>query len=124
MARHINSLLLIFIMNIIPKHKDGHKPVSVLDSNKHIKVSKWDEKLIVDPKGYFMIKVENGNIYAGRVNNKNVMTDVLYGKGAEDIYQELIKRKWVSRLDHAAYLGKELARAEYCLKNNKNFIQE
>ena len=108
---------------IQPRHTREHKPVNVLSNAKSFKARGWNKKLIVDPKGYFLIKIERRKIYAGRVNKKNHMVNILYGENAEDIYQEIIKRRWVSRLDHAAYLGKELNRAEYCLRSNKKYIQ-
>ena len=48
----------------------------------------------------------------------------LSGKSAEDLYNEILKRKLLFRLDHAAYLGKELAKAEIALALGKNYVQD
>jgi tetrahydromethanopterin S-methyltransferase subunit A len=35
-----------------------------------------------------------------------------------------IERNLISRLDHAAYLGRELARAEYALSSGEPYVQD
>ena len=52
------------------------------------------------------------------------MVRTIEGSCARDMYLTLTLNGWVSRLDHAAYLGKELARAEWCMKNNEEYIQD
>ncbi|MCK4335493.1 MAG: DUF4346 domain-containing protein [Candidatus Aenigmarchaeota archaeon] len=37
--------------------------------------------------------------------------------------QSILERKLISRLDHAAYLGKEMEKAIIALKNNLNYVQ-
>ena len=49
---------------------------------------------------------------------------VIEGRGAADVYFPAIERGLVSRLDHAAYLGRELARAEHALKSGERFVQD
>lgn len=46
------------------------------------------------------------------------------GKEASSLYREILNENLISKLDHAAYLGKELARAEECLKTGKEYVQE
>jgi tetrahydromethanopterin S-methyltransferase subunit A len=52
------------------------------------------------------------------------------GKNAKDIYMTIFdydiinKRKWFNRMDHAAYLGKELKKAEMSLKMGFDYEQE
>ena len=62
-------------------------------------------------------------IKAGRVFNGK-MIEVISGKNAQDIFYEIIKRKMISKLDTAGYLGRELTRAEHCLKSGKKYVQE
>ena len=78
-----------------------------------------------DPKGYFIIKVFKNEKKIGirHYTYKNEPTIEFHGKKASHLYEKIIKRKLVSKLDHAAYIGKELMKAEYALKNNKRYVQ-
>ncbi len=78
-----------------------------------------------DPKGYFIIKVfrDTKEIGIRHYTYKNKPTIQFNGKKASHLYEQVIKKKLVSRLDHAAYIGKELMKAEYALKNNKRYVQ-
>ena len=102
----------------------GYKPIYIIKNIKTIKARSWNEDDIkLDPKGYFSIRIHKNRIQVGLVNKKNEMIKIIEGKKATDILHEIIKRKMISRLDHAYYMGIKLERAEYCLKNKKNFIQ-
>ncbi len=81
---------------------------------------------VIDPEGYFLIRVnrEQQRIEAGWCKKANEIILTVYGKRASDLYFTLIKHGCLSRLDHAAYLGKELAKAELALKNNLNYVQD
>jgi tetrahydromethanopterin S-methyltransferase subunit A len=46
------------------------------------------------------------------------------GKSSRDIYLTIINNKWVTELSHAAYLGKELSRAELSIKKAYKFVQD
>ena len=39
-------------------------------------------------------------------------------------YSEKNKKGWFTRLDHAAYLGKELKKAEIALATGTDYVQE
>ncbi|MDP3990366.1 MAG: DUF4346 domain-containing protein [archaeon] len=79
-----------------------------------------------DPKGYFLIRVnyKDKQIEAAYVTNKHAIKKIIFGKTAQEVYTPIIKMKLVSKLDHAAYLGKELAKAEICLKKKLKYVQE
>lgn len=82
-----------------------------------------DYKFTQDPQGSFKIMVENGFIKA--VHYVKMKPDmVLKGETAKSIYDEIIKRGLVSRIEHAAYLGAELQKAEIAAALNKNYIQD
>ncbi len=49
---------------------------------------------------------------------------VIEGTTARALYATIIKAGWVSELSHAAYLGKELARAELALQYGFNYVQD
>lgn len=76
-----------------------------------------DGSIISDPAGYVVISVEGqaGEIVAKVYGNDGFQKATVKGKNAKTIYTGLLELKAVSRLDHAAYVGKELARAEAVL---------
>ena len=107
------------------KDRCGYEPIYILRNIPEIKAGKKPDFINLDKKGYFLVKVENGFIHAGQVNKRNEMFRIIKGKNAEDIYNEIIKRKWISGMEHAAYLGSELKKAELFLnKKLKKYVQE
>jgi len=77
----------------------------------------------LDPKGFFKIFVDKSEIvavlYAGR--DPKI---VIRGKTAEGICDEIIKRGLIDEIEHAAYLGRELQKAEIALKTGRSYLQE
>ncbi|MFP3910113.1 MAG: dihydropteroate synthase-like protein [Archaeoglobaceae archaeon] len=71
-----------------------------------------------DPCGDFRIWTHNGKI----VCRHDRLTVV--GDDAKSISDTVVENKLISRLDHAAYLGRELKKAEIALKLNKNYVQD
>jgi tetrahydromethanopterin S-methyltransferase subunit A len=49
---------------------------------------------------------------------------VIDGDTAAEVYTPAIERGLLSRLDHAVYLGRELARAERALMTDEPYIQD
>jgi tetrahydromethanopterin S-methyltransferase subunit A len=85
-----------------------------------------DAALVLDPKGYFVIDADHRarKIRAEHYWNDGTLECIVEGSEPAEIYMTLIGRELVSRLDHASYLGKELARANEALLFNKPFIQD
>ncbi|MEM5772681.1 MAG: thymidylate synthase [Candidatus Aenigmatarchaeota archaeon] len=78
-----------------------------------------------DPRGFFIIKLENGEIVVEhRLKDGRKSKYEFKGKNAEELYKKILNENLVSRLDHAAYLGKELARAQKALEEGKEYKQE
>lgn len=75
-----------------------------------------------DPNGYFLVKIEDGLIKCGFVNNQNKMELELEGKDPDKIIKEIAKRK-LCDLEHMGYISSELMIAKDCLENNKKYIQ-
>ncbi len=80
-------------------------------------------KFTQDPAGSFKINIAHGEITAVHYL-KMQPTMAIHGQTAKAIYDEIIKRKLVSRIEHAAYLGQELQKAEDALKLGKNYVQD
>lgn len=79
----------------------------------------------LDPKGYFVIKpsLEDKLIYVEYYNYEKMLLEIIRGKNARTIYWTIIDYNWVSKIDHAAYLGKELMKAEYAITHNIKYEQ-
>ncbi len=83
-----------------------------------IEAGKPEGELIYDPCGNFRIGIEGPYIVA--VKNGVAVK----GRRWIDVMQTLIERGDLSRLDHAAYLGQELAKAELAIRFNRSFEQD
>lgn len=79
-----------------------------------------------DDLGFFLIKAdkENRRILAEYYSNDSKLRKTLTGKSAQAIYKKLIGLGLVSSHVHAAYLGKELAKAEMAIKFNLSYVQD
>lgn len=84
------------------------------------------QKVIHDPAGYFVIYVDRNRqlLSLEHYHNDGLLDMVIEGKVAAELYTPAIEKGLVSRLDHAAYLGKELTRAERALASGNPFIQD
>lgn len=84
------------------------------------------ERTIVDPAGYFVIFPDCGRglLMLEHYRNDGVLDIVIEGRAAAELYIPAIEKGLVSRLDHAAYLGKELARAERALLRSGAYVQD
>ncbi len=107
----------------------------------------------LDPKGYFLIKVDqlNSTILVEHFSNnideigrainpetgepiecssteKRSPTKVFRGKTAKQLGIQITEQpeniKYISKLDHALYLGRELQKAEQCLINGTPYLQD
>jgi tetrahydromethanopterin S-methyltransferase subunit A len=83
-------------------------------------------RLVTDPSGYFVIYVDRGRemLSLEHYLNNGVLDAVIEGVSAAELYTPAIDRGLISRMDHAAYLGRELARAEESLHSGKPFVQD
>ncbi len=80
--------------------------------------AKESGEFIRDPKGDFRIWLSKGKIVC------NHEKACIIGEDAKSIIDNILSLDLVSRLDHAAYLGRELKKAEIALKLRKNYIQD
>ena len=107
--------------------------------------------IVLDSSGYFIVKIDQINKkivvehYLNNINDKGIALDPITNKPIQcdkknkrqynKIYQGntakeigiLITEKnnnLISKLDHALYLGRELQKAEECLLNDRDYIQD
>lgn len=67
-----------------------------------------------DPAGYFVVYPDAARqlLSVEHYTNEGVLDGVVEGATPAECYTAVIEAGLISRLDHAAYLGRELARAE------------
>ena len=87
----------------------------------------------MDPNGYFLILVDKkkkiidvGFCKFSKLGNSpfNEMVAIVSGKKAITIVNTLIKKNFISSLQHAADMGIELHKAELSLKYGFKYIQD
>ena len=126
--------------------KDLMQSINLLDE----KLSK--RQIDLDPKGYFLIKLdylnnelilehylnnidstgraidpESGEPIGCKTKRPNQPSNVFRGKSAKEVGIQISEGHIplpISRLDHAVYIGRELQRAEECLKTGQQYIQD
>lgn len=83
-------------------------------------------RLVQDPAGYCVVYPDSrrGCIRLEHFHNDGSLDCVVEGRTPAAVYAAVIDRKLVSRLDHAAYLGRELARAERSLTTGEPYVQD
>jgi dihydropteroate synthase-like protein len=86
-----------------------------------------NENFLPDETGWFKIQVDRINKLivalhypSGKMNPENIIK----GKNAVDVYQTIIRNKFISNLNHAAYLGSELEKAAIALKLERSYVQD
>lgn len=102
-------------------------PDIIKKSNNSIKIKAERPKSIkMDKAGYFVIMPSRKKkaILVEHYSYDNKLQRTIEGRNSRDIYFTIINNKWVSELSHAAYLGKELTRAELSIKNAHKYIQD
>lgn len=84
------------------------------------------KEFMMDPLGYFLIRVntEKKLIEVALCRELNKVEVIVTGKKPLEIYQTIIKHGLVSRLDHAAYLGRELQKAYIALIHGLKYVQD
>jgi len=79
-----------------------------------------------DPKGSFTIWIDyhKQKIYVAHLKAGTNKPDLLLvSSKARPIYEEILNRNLLTKIDHAFYMGRELERAEICLYLGKTYIQ-
>tara|TARA_Y100000590_G_C15493428_1_gene928728 strand:+ start:179 stop:571 length:393 start_codon:yes stop_codon:yes gene_type:complete len=96
---------------------------------KYHKIKDWK----MDPNGYFIIKIDResslirvGYCIFSKLGNDPIhdMVAEIYGTTALEIVNTLIRKNFISTLQHAADMGIELHKAELALKHNLDYIQD
>lgn len=83
-------------------------------------------RMTPDPAGYVVIDVDRPRrlLSLEHYRTDGVLDTVITGRTAAELYVPAIEKELVSRLDHAAYLGRELSRAERALLTGERYVQD
>jgi len=100
-------------------------PITISTTTK-ITANEPDEVVKMDKAGYFVIVplVGKGVINVEHYDYDNSLLRVIEGTTARAIYNTIIYGDWVTELSHAAYLGKELSKAELSLQHDFKYVQD
>lgn len=79
-----------------------------------------------DPAGYCVVYPDQPRkeLVVEHYSNAGVLSCIVAGTTPVAVYYEIIKRGLVSQLDHAAYLGRELASAQRALDTGVDYVQD
>ncbi len=103
------------------KNRDVLDDVPVIVGN-YNEIEDWS----MDKKGYFLIRLnkERKVLELAHCKQLGVIDCIFEGKKPQDVYYEVHKAELISRVDHAAYVGKELHKAYICLKKGLEYVQD
>jgi tetrahydromethanopterin S-methyltransferase subunit A len=82
-------------------------------------------RLVLDPAGFLVVYPDHTRgLVLEHYRNEGVLDLVIQGATATAVAATALERGVVSRLDHAVYLGRELARAEESLRTGASYVQD
>ena len=81
-------------------------------------------RIKLDKEGYFVVNIENGTILVEHYSYKEKLLRIIEGQDARSLYLTIVRNGWVSKLDHSAYVGKELAKAELSIRHGFAYLQD
>ena len=105
-----------------PYDKTHEKSSRVIVAGEH------SSQTVLDAKGSFRIALDRNSevIVAQHFASPELAKPdkIIKGRTADGIYSKILELGLVSRTDHAAYLGGELAKAEIALRTGKEYVQD
>ncbi len=89
-------------------------------------VEETEQPVKLDKAGYFVILpiADRKVIHVEHYSYDNSLLHILEGTSARSLYLKVIEQNWVSEMSHAAYLGKELAKAQFSLNFGVPYSQD
>ncbi len=82
---------------------------------------KW--KMHLDPMGYFRVTIDGGEIIVEH-RAEDVTLKEYRGRTAVSLQHQIARDVVISDINHAMYLGRQLAKAEMALKDGREFVQD
>ena len=83
-------------------------------------------RTVADPAGYLVVHADAARklLIIEHYRNDGLLTAIIEAATPADGYTSVLAARLVTRLDHAAYLGRELARAEQALRDGTAYRQD
>ena len=84
------------------------------------------DHMVMDPAGFFVVHRDGPRqrLILEHYTREGTLACLIEGTTATAVAGEAIQRRLLTRLDHAAYLGRELARAERSLQTGEPYVQD
>ena len=110
--------------------------LTTISSSAHLYESKWQKAMEVikethprlmmnkDPRGNFIIEIENNKIKATHQDPEGRVLQEFEGENKTQIFQQMFTNYAVSQIDHALDLGAELQKAEIALQKGIPYKQD
>lgn len=111
----------------IRERKECSEPISSIQIGTVPKIQAREPmKSKMDKAGYLVVfpSPEKKIIIVEHYAYDNKLLHIIEGKDAYSIYPTIIENGWITELSHAAYLGRELAKAEFSLEHGVKYIQD
>jgi dihydropteroate synthase-like protein len=109
------------------KHEEAYDKTMEADAQVTL-VNEEAAPALLDPRGVFRITVDRNAETIVALHFATPEADkpsnIVKGKTAEAVYAKIVEMGLVTRLNHAAYLGSELAKAEIALRTGKEYLQD
>jgi thymidylate synthase len=86
-------------------------------------IGKRPFKVLLDPMGYFRVTLDEGQIIVEH-RFEDVTLREYRGKTAVSLQHQIARDVALSDINHAIYLGRQLAKAEMALKDGREFVQD
>jgi len=106
--------------------KEGFKEIT-MEKPEEIDATGIERPWRLDPKGYFLIKV-NGELNKIEVAfcdiKENKVRKIIRGNNSTEVYTAILKENLITMLDHACDVGVELEKAYIALKEGKKYTQD
>ncbi len=80
-------------------------------------------RIVEDPNGYFRITIDKDTMVVEHCV-EDIVLKTYTGKTASKLQREIARDCAISDIGHAIYLGRQLQKAEECIKSGEPFIQE
>jgi tetrahydromethanopterin S-methyltransferase subunit A len=101
---------------------------STTNKNTPQKITATDPDIAIklDKAGYFVVLPlpQKGLINVEHYSYDHTLLRIIEGETARALYLTIVENGWVTELNHAAYLGKELAKAELSLQHGLKYTQD
>ena len=110
--------------------------LTTISNSAHLYESKWQKALEVikdnpgklimqrDPRGSFIIEVEDKKIKATHQDMNGKVLQQFEGNKKEEIFQQMFVNQTISQIDHALDIGAELQKAEIALQKRITYKQD